>query len=96
MSQADNKLMTVPRRHTINETKEEKFPVYNAVPTKKEENMCRVPAGGDGREKKSKRKQSVGAVGDRVVNGHVDPKQAGVSRMSAGSKLGLSNSPGLR
>lgn len=52
-----------------------------------------VPAGGD---KKIRIKGSVRSVGDRAMNGDVDPKQAMDSKLSAGSKLGSSDSPGFR
>lgn len=96
MNQADSKMTAVQRQPTIKGKREEKFPVGNAVPIRMEGKICRVPVEGDGWEKKIKRKRSVSAVGGRVMNGDVDPKQGVDPKGSAGSKLGSSYGPGFR
>ncbi|OWM69004.1 hypothetical protein CDL15_Pgr025191 [Punica granatum] len=94
--QDDSKLPAAPRQLILKEKREDKFPVAKAVPIKMEEKMRRVPAGSDGWEKKIKRKRSVSAVGGRVMNGDVDPKQAMDSKVPADSKLCSSDGPGFR
>lgn len=96
INQADNKLSTPSKQTNIEIKKEEKSHVCSAVPIKMEEKMYRFPPGGDGREKKIRIKWPVSAVSDTAMNGDVDPKQAMDSKLSAGSKLGSSDSPGFR
>lgn len=96
MNQADSKLAAVPRQSIIKDKREEKFPVGNALPNRMGEKICKVPAGGDGWERKIKRKRSVSAVGGRVMNSEVDPKQVVIYKDSAGLKVDSSNGPGFR
>ncbi|KAK4758209.1 hypothetical protein SAY87_019510 [Trapa incisa] len=94
--QADSKLTVVPRQPAVKDKREEKFPVGNAVPNRIEAKICGVPTGGDGWEKKIKRKRSVSAVGSRVMNSNVNSKQVLNSESAAGTKQGSSSGPDFR
>lgn len=61
-----------------------------------EEKVNRLPAGGEGWDKKMKRKRSVGAVVSRGLNGDRDTKRAIHPRMNADSKLRSSDAHGFR
>ena len=61
-----------------------------------EEKTRRLLAGGEGLDQKIKKKRSVGAVGNRVINGERDIKRATLPKTSADLKLRFSDAQGFR
>lgn len=63
------------------------LPNLSGTTVRIEEKIRRLPIGGEGWDKKMKRKRSVGAVGTRGINGDQDSKRAMQPKLSAESKL---------
>lgn len=68
----------------------------NADSDMSEEKIRRLPAGGEGWDKKMKRKRSVGAVISRPLENDGEPKRMLHHRLASEPGLSPSDSPGFR
>lgn len=68
----------------------------SGVSVRIEEKTRRLLAGGEGLDKKVKKKRSVGAVGNRVVTGEWDTKRAVHPKLNPDSKLRSCDTHGFR
>lgn len=59
----------------------------NAEPDMVEEKIRRLPAGGEGWDKKMKRKRSVGAVSSRSLDNDGEPKRSMHNKLSIDSSM---------
>ena len=84
------------RKPNLVERAEDKLQVGNGASTHVEEKIRKVPTGGEGWEKKIKRKRSVSAVSNRVMSGDGDTKQAMHPKPTSESKLRSSDGHGFR
>ena len=88
--------MIISRQQMVKEKDRELLKAGVGASAQIEEKANRLPAGGDGWEKKKKRKRFVGAVVSRVLNGDRETKQAIHPRMNADSKLRSGDVHGFR
>lgn len=72
------------------------LPANSGGPVRIEEKVRRLPAGGEGWETKMKRKRSVAAVSNRVINGDRDIKRVMQPKLSTDSKLRSCDTQSLR
>ncbi|KAI4382245.1 hypothetical protein MLD38_008233 [Melastoma candidum] len=86
-ARVDNKVLPAPRPPSLLERNEEKSQISNATSNRSEEKMRKVPGGGEVWAKKIKRKRSVTAMGNRLVNGDGESKQLLPTKPSTDSKL---------
>ncbi|KAI4386119.1 hypothetical protein MLD38_004080 [Melastoma candidum] len=86
-ARVESKVQSVPRPPSLLERNEEKSQISNATSNRSEEKMHKVPGGGEVWAKKIKRKRSVTAMGNRLVNGDGESKQLLHTKVSTDSKL---------
>ncbi|GAV66623.1 hypothetical protein CFOL_v3_10133 [Cephalotus follicularis] len=74
-------------RQIVTEKEGDMLPTVTSSSVRIEEKIRRLPVGGEGWDSKMKRKRSVGAVNNRVLNGDRDIKRAMLPKLSADSTL---------
>ncbi|XP_031261152.1 uncharacterized protein LOC116119352 isoform X3 [Pistacia vera] len=85
--QTDGRAGATSRQQMVTEKDGDMLPAISGATIKIEEKIRRLPVGGEGWDRKMKRKRSVASVGNRVMNGDQDTKRAIQPKMSADSKL---------
>lgn len=85
--QADGRPAATSRQPIVTENDEDMLPAVTGANVRIEEKMRRLPVGGEGWDKKMKRKRSVATVGNRVINGDRDLKRVVQPKLNADSKL---------
>ncbi|XP_044483678.1 uncharacterized protein LOC123209625 [Mangifera indica] len=83
----DGRAAATSRQQLAIEKDGDMLPAVSGATIKIEEKIRRLPVGGEGWDKKMKRKRSVASVGNRVMNSDQDTKQAIQPKMNADSKL---------
>lgn len=83
----EGRAMIISRQQMVKEKDRDLLKAGVGASVQIEEKVNRLPAGGEGWDKKMKRKRSVGAVVSRVLNGDRDTKRAIHPRLNAESKL---------
>ncbi|GAB2276879.1 hypothetical protein Dimus_011590 [Dionaea muscipula] len=86
----------IPRQHLILGKDKDSSKEGNLSGDPVEERIRRLPAGGEGWDKKMKRKRSVSNVFPRLIDGDVELKRAMSSRLCADSALQSSEAHGFR
>lgn len=94
--QTDVRAAATSRQQMVTGKDGDMWPAIGGATIKIEEKIHRLPVGGEGWDRKMKRKRSVASVGSRVMNGEQDIKQAIQQKMSAGSKLQSCDAQALR
>ncbi|KAA8544238.1 hypothetical protein F0562_022250 [Nyssa sinensis] len=93
---ADGRSTVVSRQQTVMEKEKDMLKAGSVGTIQIEEKIRRLSAGGEGWDRKMKRKRSIGAVGNRSINGDRDIKQAMHLKTSADAKLRSSDAQGFR
>ncbi|ESR37491.1 hypothetical protein CICLE_v10027692mg [Citrus x clementina] len=84
---ADGRPAAMPRQPIVTEKDGDMLPPVSGANVRIEEKIRRLPVGGEGWDKKMKRKRSVATVGNRVINGDRDVKRVMQPKLNADSKL---------
>lgn len=84
---ADGRPAAMPRQPIVTEKDGDMLPPVSRANVRIEEKIRRLPVGGEGWDKKMKRKRSVATVGNRVINGDRDVKRVMQPKLNADSKL---------
>ncbi|KAI4304740.1 hypothetical protein MLD38_040214 [Melastoma candidum] len=95
-ARADSKVVTSSRQPSLLERNEERFQISKATLSRNIEKIHKVAGGGEVWEKKIKRKRSVTAVGNRLLNGDGEQKPLLPAKPSIDQKLRSCDSQTLR
>ncbi|KAG7947560.1 hypothetical protein I3843_14G101200 [Carya illinoinensis] len=93
---ADGRPAATSRQQMVTEKDGDLLQAVSGVSVRIEEKTRRLLAGGEGLDKKVKKKRSVGAVGNRVVTGERDTKRAVHPKLNLDSKLRSCDTHGFR
>ncbi|KAL5765499.1 hypothetical protein ACOSP7_016116 [Xanthoceras sorbifolium] len=84
---ADGRAAATSRQQMVGEKDGDMLPAASGATARIEEKIRRLPIGGEGWDRKMKKKRSVGAVGNRVIKGDRDIKRAMQLKLDDDSKF---------
>lgn len=94
--QADSRSAAISRTQIFADKDGSSVQAVSAGSMRVEEKTRRLLAGGEGLDQRIKKKRSVGAVGNRIINVDRDAKRAVQPKMTADSKLRSCDAHGFR
>lgn len=94
--QADNRPPAISRPQILTDKDGSSAQAVSGGPMRIEEKTRRLLAGGEGLDQRIKKKRSVGAVGNRVINGDRDTKRVPHPKLTTDSKLRSCDGHGFR